>query len=334
MPWPFSRSRPKDRPFRLFFATDVHGSQVVFRKFVAAARFYGVDALVLGGDICGKLLIPIIRERGDSYRVTLHGTRQRIDTQEELQRVQQLIEDLGFYWVVVDEDRLAELQADPEHRERVFQECARRRLAQWLELVADRLRGTGVRCYVTGGNDDTPEVLAVLDELAPDDVVVPCEDRVVYLGDRYPMVSSGLSNPTPWRTPREVPEDELELRLTSLLQQVPDHTDCVCNVHVPPVDSTLDSCPLLDTSTDPPTPVVRAGQPVMFGAGSKAVRSVLERYQPLLSLHGHIHESRGAVRIGRTLAVNPGSQYGEGVLYGVIVALQPGKVASFQMTSG
>ena len=108
----------------------------------------------------------------------------------------------------------------------------------------------------------------------------------------------------------------------------------IFNMHVPPVDSTLDTCPRLDTSTDPPTMITSGGEPVMFGAGSQAVRAAIEKYQPLLSLHGHIHESRGVIQIRRTTAINPGSEYGEGILRGTIVNLQDGKVKSTQMTSG
>lgn len=47
-------------------------------------------------------------------------------------------------------------------------------------------------------------------------------------------------------------------------------------------------------------------------AGSKAIRRQIERVQPCITLHGHIHEApaisnKWAERIGRTLSVNPGT---------------------------
>jgi Icc-related predicted phosphoesterase len=76
------------------------------------------------------------------------------------------------------------------------------------------------------------------------------------------------------------------------------------------------------------------GGEVTGPVGSTAVRAAIEEHQPLLSLHGHIHESGGAVRIGRTLAINAGSEYGEGVLRGVLVTVGGGKVLRYQATTG
>jgi len=119
-----------------------------------------------------------------------------------------------------------------------------------------------------------------------------------------------------------------------MVNKVPDMTKAIFNFHDPPNDSTLDTCPELDWSTDPPEPIVKAGQIVMHGAGSKSVRKAIEKYQPMLGLHGHIHESRGVVKIGRTTCINPGSEYGEGFLRGCIVNVSAGNVESFQMTNG
>jgi len=59
----------------------------------------------------------------------------------------------------------------------------------------------------------------------------------------------------------------------------------------------------------------------MEPVGSTAVRELIEEYQPPLSLHGHIHESRGKTRIGETIAINPGSVYSEGSLQGAVIDL-------------
>jgi len=157
---------------------------------------------------------------------------------------------------------------------------------------------------------------------------------VVKIDDDHTMVSLGYSNETPWHTPREITEGELADRIEEVVQGVSDFSRCVFNFHCPPKDSTLDTCPMLDTSTDPPTVIMEAGNPVLFGAGSTSVRAAIDKYQPLLALHGHIHESRGAIKIGRTQCINPGSEYGEGILHGVIVNLNGGKIEGYQLTSG
>ena len=318
---------------RLFFATDIHGSERTYRKFINAGKFYGVDAIVMGGDISGKLLIPIIREANGNYRATLQGTVQHFATDDELKQLQDRLGLLGFYWQVMDEDEYKTLAADPAQVDRLFHQLARKRLSEWVDLAETRLKGTGIRCYVTGGNDDDPEVLEAIHG-ANQESFFACEAKVVQIDDDHTMASVGFSNPTPWKTPREIPDEKLGEIIEEMCAQVQDFEHCIFNFHVPPIDSTLDSCPKLDTSTDPPTPVTSAGQIVFAGAGSPAVRKAIEKYQPMLGLHGHIHESQGMVKIGRTTCMNPGSEYGEGVLRGCLVNIAGGQVESHQMTRG
>jgi hypothetical protein len=187
--------------------------------------------------------------------------------------------------------------------------------------------------YLCGGNDDTDEVLSALDD-GPQDRVVNCENRVVELDDEHVLVTVGYSTPTPWETPREKTDEELAEIIEKLVSEVDDPSRAVFNFHCPPLDSGLDTCLKLDASVWPPTPVIENGQPVYYGAGSQAVADALTRYQPTVGLHGHIHESRGAAKYGRTSAYNPGSEYGEGVLRGLIVAIRDGEVVGHQFTSG
>ena len=77
-----------------------------------------------------------------------------------------------------------------------------------------------------------------------------------------------------------------------------------------------------------------AGRAVMVPVGSTAVRSVIERHQPLLGLHGHIHEARGAKTIGRTVCLNPGSSYNTGRIDGALIYLEDDRVKRFQFVSG
>lgn len=318
---------------RIFFATDVHGSERTYRKFLNAGKFYGADVLVMGGDIMGKLAIPIIREREGVYRATIHGRVERLETEAELAAAQDLIGFMGFYHRVMDEDEYREVRADPGRVEALFHDLATERLTRWIDLAESRLSGTGIRCLASGGNDDVPEVMKALER---EDTVsfVACENAVVPLDDDHVMVSLPYVNPTPWHTPREAPEEELWTMAGRVIGRVPDMSRTIFNFHAPPKDSTLDTCPQLDWTTDPPRQIVRSGQPLLYGAGSTSIRRAIEEYQPMLGLHGHIHESQSIARIGRTMCVNPGSEYGEGVLRGCLITIRAGKVESYQMTTG
>ncbi|HSB90844.1 MAG TPA: hypothetical protein VLD63_12555 [Anaerolineales bacterium] len=317
----------------LFFATDVHGSERTWRKFINAGKFYNANVLVMGGDIIGKLAIPIIREKNGGYRATLQGRVEHYASEADLKSLLDRIGTLGFYSRVMDDDEFHQLQADPQAVDGLFHTLARQRLESWIQLAQERLAGTGIRCYITGGNDDYTDVLAVLPR-GGDGQVLACEGEVLTIDEHHTMASLGISTPTPWHTPREVSEDELARAIEGLVASVPDLRQCIFNFHDPPNDSTLDTCPMLDWTTDPPTPIVKAGQVVMHGAGSRSVRSAVETHQPMMGLHGHIHESAGVVRIGRTVCVNPGSEYGEGVLRGCLATLGEGKVEGYQLTSG
>jgi Icc-related predicted phosphoesterase len=287
----------------------------------------------MGGDITGKLLIPIIREKNNHYRATLQGSVHSMESDAELQQMLERIGMLGFYSKVMDEDEFQALQSDQGRIDALFHELARQRLSAWVELAETRLKGTGIRCFVTGGNDDEPSVLEALHQPGAESFFA-CENQVVQVDDDHTMISVGFSTPTPWKTPREVSEEELAEMIAGMAAHATDMTHCIFNLHDPPIDSTLDTCPQLDWTTDPPTPIVKGGQIVMHGAGSKAVRQAIEKHQPMLGLHGHIHESMSVAKLGRTTCINPGSEYGEGILRGCLVTFSDGNVEGFQMTSG
>jgi uncharacterized protein len=327
------KSRPAEPVKKLFFASDLHGSERTFRKFLGAAKHYQVQVLIMGGDVIGKVAVPIIREGADRYRARLMGRTEHFNGQAELQGLIERIETLGYYGKVMDEDEFRLIGGDAEKTEALFFDLALARLRAWVALAEERLRGSGVKLYMMGGNDDYQSMLDVIATESTENVIF-CEGRAVALDEHHTMISSGFSTPTPWHTPREMSEDELGRLLADMALDLPDMTRAIFNFHVPPIDSTLDTCPQLDWSTDPPSQIVTGGQPVLFGAGSLAVRRTIETYQPLLSLHGHIHESGGVARLGRTTSVNPGSEYGEGILRGCIVTLARDSVKSVQMTSG
>jgi Icc-related predicted phosphoesterase len=317
----------------VFYATDVHGSERTWRKFLTAAGFYKADALVMGGDVMGKLVIPIIRETNSAHRATIHGRVEHLETKEEVARARERIANLGFYDIVMDEAEYKAIRDDPGRLEDLWRTLATERLERWIAMTEDRLGPAGIRCYVSGGNDDLTEVMTAL-PVTGTRSFIGCEGRVVSIDVAHQMVSMPYVNPTPWHTPREAPEETLAEMIEEQVAGLSDPSRAVFNFHAPPIDSTLDTCPMLDASTDPPSQIVRGGQPVLYGAGSSAVRTALEQHQPMLGLHGHIHESQSVARIKRTRVINPGSEYGEGVLRGCLVTIDDGNVKNFQMTAG
>jgi Icc-related predicted phosphoesterase len=309
---------------KIFFATDLHGSEVCWKKFLNSAKFYGADVLICGGDMTGKAIVPIVSEDGH-FSVQLGGEEQRVGA-EQVAEVEATIRRKGYYPLQMSVDRLHELDSDPAKRAACFQEVMLDGVDRWMKMAADKLRGTGVRIFVSPGNDDEMEVDDVVRRA---EIVELGEGRVVDV-DGFAMISTGWSNPTPWKTHREDSEEQLAARIDSMATQVSDPARAIFNLHCPPFKSGLDDAPAIDADLK----LLHGGR-ALRPVGSTAVRQAIERYQPLLSLHGHIHESKGAIKIGKTLSINPGSAYEEGMLMGAIIQLDPKKgIKSYQLVNG
>jgi uncharacterized protein len=315
----------KKRALRLFFATDLHGSEVCFRKFLAAAKFYEADVLILGGDFAGKGLVPVLR-KGDTWIATLHGEELSVPL-DDYARLEGDVTKRGFYPVQTDADQLALLDSDPQQLDDLFRVEIRAQVKRWCDLAAERL-DPRVRCIITPGNDDPVEADEIL--AASGRVEFP-SFQVCELGP-FKMASFATVPQTPWNTEREGSEDEIAKRIDEILEPLPRDTKLIMNFHSPPYGSTLDDAPELDASLKP---VIRGGRPSIVPVGSHAIRAAIKKYQPVIGLHGHIHESRGVQKIGQTLCINPGSDYSSGVLRGVVVDLaEDGTCLDFLLTTG
>lgn len=321
------KRRPKSEITRLFYAGDVHGSRVCWKKFVNAAAHYPADVLVMGGDLTGKALVPIVREGDGSYSARVIGEQRVAQTAVELDEMQQAISTNGMYPLIVDRDEARLLADDPAHRDEAFEQALLEELRLWVRFAEERLEGTDARAYVIPGNDDP---WSVDDVLAGGEKVVACDEQVEMVGP-HEMVSFGYSNRTPWNTPRELDEDEIYSRLKRLVDQLEDPARSILNVHVPPYESSLDTAFEVDEEL---RYVTKGGRPHEVPTGSRAVREIIEETQPLLSLHGHIHESKGVTTLGRTVAINPGSDYGSGHLDGCLVHLGRDRVVNHYLVSG
>lgn len=317
------------RRLKLFYASDIHGSEKCFLKFVNAARFYGTQVLVLGGDLTGKVLVPLVRQGGGRYVARFQGEVQTVQGGDDLRELEKRIRFNGFYPVVLDPDEHEAAAADAALRDELFRTVVSASVARWVEIADERLRGTGVRLIAYPGNDDEPWVDAVL---AGSSVIENADGRVVDLGD-HELVGMGWANVTPFNSPRELPEAELEARLEGAIAAMRAPERGIFALHCPPVNTGLDMAPKLRLRDGELQVVATAGHTVMEPVGSVAVRNVIERHQPLLGAHGHVHESRAVARVGRSLCFNPGSEYSEGVLRGALVVLEPDRVVSCQLVA-
>ena len=311
---------------KLFFATDIHGSDICWSKFLNAGKFYEADVLILGGDMTGKAVIPFIHQGGDHYKVTLLEQEYEISTDEELKEMVKRVRSRGYYPYITNPDELAHLEKNPELVNDMFREQVLRVVQQWMDLADIKLQGTNLRAYCSPGNDDMDEV----------DEIIRCskrvslvEGQVTQLDAHHEMIASGWSNYTPWQTHREESEDQLKVRYEAMIRQLKDPHNAIFDIHVPPYKSGLDDAPELDKDLRP----VLAGQSLQ-PVGSTALRQAIQKHQPLLGLHGHIHEGRGTTRIGKTLCINPGSMYEQGTLLGTLVKLGKNKIESYVLTSG
>ncbi|SRR5579875_553530 len=311
---------------KIFFATDIHGSEICWRKFLNAAAFYKADAVVLGGDVTGKVLVPILSMPG-YWEVSFGGQRVRLETRQELDDIQRKIRDRGSYPAVMAPEEVDALSESGGSLDRRFTAEMTRGLDRWLDMADGKLRGGEIPCILNGGNDDVFEIDDIL-ERSP--CVSFAEGKVLDIGGFW-LVSMGWTNPTPWHTFREAPEDALAAKIDAVASQIPDMDRAIFNFHAPPYGTGLDEAPALDENLRP----VHGGA-VMKPVGSTAVREAILRYQPPLSVHGHIHESRGVCKLGRTLSLNPGSSYSDGVLQGAILELneKKGKVGKYILVNG
>jgi uncharacterized protein len=300
---------------RIFFATDIHGSEICWRKFLNAAAFYKADMVILGGDLTGKVLVPVVVGQG-FYEVTFAGEKHHLESEEEVKAIEALIRNRGFYPTRISAEELNALNEEDGSIDRRFTTEMVHTLDRWLDMADSKLREGTIPCYLNGGNDDTFEIDNVI-ESAPH--VNFTEGKVVEL-DGFYLASMGYTNPTPWNTFREASEPELAQRIEALAEQIPDMGRAIFNFHAPPYNSGLDEAPALDETLRP-----KHGGAVMEPVGSKAVADAIMKHQPMLSVHGHIHESRGMKNMGRTLALNPGSVYTDGVLQGAVIDLNEKK---------
>jgi Icc-related predicted phosphoesterase len=313
---------------KLFFVTDLHGSEICWKKFLNAGKFYDADVVILGGDVTGKAMVPIVQRASGVWNASLQDHVETLETEGEIERFTKRVMDRGYYPIKVSDEEYRALQGDEQLVDKRFKEAMLEGTERWIAMAEERLAGTGIRVVACPANDDMFEIDGLLAGASV--VETGDEEHPIELGG-FTMVSMGWTNPTPWHTFREAEEPELARRIDRALAAADDPTTTILNFHAPPYGSKLDLAPALN----PDLTYVSGGQ-ALRPVGSTSVRDAIQRFQPLLSLHGHIHESKGAARIGKTLALNPGSSYEEGILQAAIVNLdlKKRKVKNYQLVNG
>ena len=322
---------PKRKFKRLFLAADIHGSEIVFRKFLSAAKFYDADALMMGGDFTAKTIAPIVEQDDGRFRTRLSGLTRENLTESEVKPVEESIANSGQYPVRLSEEDYEAHRADPNKIDALFTQLMIDQIQRWTQMAEKHLAPLDIPLYWIGGNDDKTEALEHVIETPHVHYV---DEAVTRFDEDHEILGFGWTNPSPWHTPRELSEERLERRLNPLLNRVQDPARCIYLMHAPPYGTGLDIAPKLDTSTDPPRPFTQGGQEILIPVGSTTFRDAILETQPVLGLHGHIHETKNAARLKRTVCVDPGSEYSSGTLRGAIINLERDRVLGYQFTTG
>jgi Icc-related predicted phosphoesterase len=313
---------------RLLHVADLHGSEMCFRKVVKSVELYKPDVITVGGDLTGKGIVPIVQHPDGVFKANFYDKAYELRSKEEVNELVEKIRMNGWYEWLCSPSELEEFKASQEIQARIFKQVIPATIKRWVSYAEENLRGKNIKLFMLPGNDDD---FAIDQAFLGTESIVNPEGKVLMVDENHEMISTGFTNVTPWHAERDIPEEELARKIEDMAGKVKDMKSAIFNFHCPPYGTMLDAAPKVDAEL---RPVMSGGGPVIAPAGSTAVRAAIEKYQPLLGLHGHIHESRGIEKIGRTLCINPGSEYGEGILRGCIVNLGKDDVKSYLLTRG
>lgn len=308
---------------KIFFSVDVHGSTEVWKKWIKAHEMYKVNVMMLCGDLTGKMIIPLVKQE-DGYFTDYFGAKQILKTEEEIKRIEQILEASGAYPFRTTWDKIRELQRNPDKVEKLMAQLAAERMREWLELLIQKVDMKNVKVLVMPGNDDATAIDNVIKSFEDRGVIYPLDKTVDING--FEVVSYDYVNPTPWETPREASEEEIKKALERRISKLSNVKRAIFNFHCPPYGTRLDLAPELDKNL---RPTLRGGQVSMVHVGSKTIRELEIKYKPMLGLHGHIHESCAAETLEGVPIFNPGSEYGEGILRGFVIELSQNSLEKF-----
>ncbi len=306
---------------RYLFASDLHASDLAFRKFISVALQYHVNVAITD-ELTGKFIIPAVKQNDGTVHFLFRDETVTARSDAERKAEEAKAGNVGNYVYYCTPEEYEEIRNKQSGLDELFNKLVTERLRYWMKFAEEKLRGKVETVIMMPGNDDESYIDNVL---AESDWVVNPEGKVLSLQGNE-IFATGLANMTPWKCPRDVEEDVLEKHLESLTSQVKDWKHAIALTHCPPYDTKIDKAPKLDEKFNV---VYSGGAPVMIPVGSTSVRKVIEKFQPLLGLHGHIHEGKGIDHIGRTTIINSGSEYYKGFLSAALVNLEDDRVKGY-----
>jgi Icc-related predicted phosphoesterase len=301
---------------RIYYTSDLHGSEKCWKKFMVTPKHYQADIIIIGGDITGKFIVPIIRLPNGRVEATFMGRKRKCKKEKDIEVLKQQIADTGQYWLDVTQEEYQDYTDNPSKLDEIFDKLITERVAEWVAMADERLKDQDVRCFISGGNDDSYSIDQVLEE---SETIEVHDGRIHDLEDGFEIFGLSNSNMTPWNCPRDISEEELADKIENLAGQIKNPDRAIFDIHVPPYGTGIDEAPEL--TEDMRMVMDSTGTPNMVPVGSTAVKEAILKYQPMLGLHGHIHEAAGIRKLGKTTIVNPGSEYAEGLLRGVVIDL-------------
>nr|WP_276321679.1 metallophosphoesterase [Saccharolobus shibatae] len=307
---------------RILFSSDLHASYTVFKKFINAGKIYKVNALIIGGDIAGKTLLPIIDLGNNNYNI-----QDKIITSSELNSFIERFKSEGIYYAILSKNEYEEASQNKKAQDELFKKAIIATIREWMKIAEERLKDYKIPIFINLGNDDPEYLFEVLKESE----IFKVGEGEVFDFKGYEIISYGYVNPTPWNTFREKKEEEIYNDLSKIVSKITNYSKAIYNFHAPPYNTNLDNAPLLDENLKP---IVKGGEIVYTHVGSKSIRRIIEETNPLLGLHGHIHESRGFDKVNNTVVINPGSEYNSGLLHAALVILEGESIKAHQFILG
>ena len=233
--------KKKEQTTTILFATDMHGSEGVWRKFLNASAMLKVNAAICGGDLTGKMIVPIVEQESKKLAYYFMG-KQNVAEKDEVDAVFKRIRGIGYYPYLTNSKEYDAMTRDNKKVDEVFHEVMLSTLKNWLDLIPQKVP-TETKVIVCPGNDDRLDV----DELVSNHgSVLNGEGNVIMIDETHEMISCGWVNPSPWKTAREEEEDKLEERLEKYISLVKNRENSIFNFHAPPFQTKLDDAPLLD----------------------------------------------------------------------------------------
>ena len=299
---------------RILFISDIHSSLSIWEKALDYCANHNVELLILSGDHDGKLFIPIVSTSEGCY-AKLHEQSYSFN---DINEVKQFRYDKSLYGIYSKEMEITEvekLRNDSAYLENVFHDVILEHMTMLMNLLTSKILPPNLKIIVSLGNDDPYYLDDLINKYQTDQILIGI-NNCFYI-DEYCVVNFEYTQPTPWETPRELSENIIEKKIDTLLM-LNRSEYYLFNFHCPPYNTLIDCAPKIDKNFKP---VIRGGELVNSHVGSKAIRRIIEKYQPICSLHGHVHESPGKFNINKTICFNPGSEYERGILRGYIIEI-------------